>query len=79
MTREDALTWIADVFEEPRENVQVATPRLEIPGWDSLGVLSLMAGLDEKFDVRLTETELNGLESVEDILTVLERAGALSA
>jgi acyl carrier protein len=78
MTREEALAWIAEVFEEPRENINETTPRLEVPGWDSLGVLSLMAGLDEKFDVRLTETELNDLNSVEDILKVLERAGALS-
>lgn len=78
MTRDEAVAWIADVFEEPRENVRESTPRLEIPGWDSLGVLSLMAGLDEKFDVRLSESELNNLGTVGDILTVMERAGVLS-
>ena len=51
MNKSEALGWIADLFEESPENVEDSTPRSEILGWDSLGVLSLMAGLDERFDI----------------------------
>ena len=44
MNTQDAVSWIAEIFEEPPEGVSADTPREEIPGWDSLGVLTLMAG-----------------------------------
>ncbi|MPY87953.1 MAG: hypothetical protein GEU99_08535 [Luteitalea sp.] len=75
---DEALAWVAEMFEEPRENVQAATPRDEIPAWDSLGQLVLMAQLDERFGIRLTEAELPGLKSVQDILDVLQRHDRLT-
>lgn len=73
----EALAWIASVFEEPAANVRENMLRDEIPAWDSLGILNLMAGLDEKFDIRLTEAELPAMKSVKDILDVLRRHGRL--
>lgn len=75
---EEALAWVAEMFEEPRENIQAATARNDIPAWDSLGQLVLMAQLDERFGIRLTESELPALTSVQDILDVLHRHGHLS-
>jgi acyl carrier protein len=77
MNTQEALTWIAETFEEPPERVSADTPRDQILGWDSLGVLTLMASLDEKFDIQLTEREMEGMERVSDILAILQRAGAL--
>jgi acyl carrier protein len=78
MDTQEALTWIAETFEEPPERVAADTPRDQILGWDSLGVLTLMASLDEKFDIQLTEKEMESMERVSDILAILERAGVLS-
>ena len=78
MNTQEALTWIAETFEEPPERVSADTLRDQILGWDSLGVLTLMASLDEKFDIQLTEHEMEGMERVSDILAILQRAGALS-
>jgi acyl carrier protein len=72
MTVESALIWIANLFEEPVENVVVSTRREEIPAWDSLGVLSLIAALDEEFDIRLSENEIQDMKSVEDILQLFK-------
>ena len=55
MTEQEALKWIAELFEEPVENIRPETKQDEVEGWDSLGVLSLMAGLDEEFDILMTE------------------------
>jgi acyl carrier protein len=78
MNTQEALTWIAETFEEPSERVAADTPRDQILGWDSLGVLTLMASLDEKFDIQLTEKEMESMERVSDILAILKRAGVLS-
>jgi acyl carrier protein len=79
MTRDEVLAWVATVFEEPPENVKFNTSRDEIRGWDSLGVLTLMADLDEKFDIRVGEKEMSAMTSVQDILDLLGRNGKLAA
>ena len=77
MTLDEAMAWIADLFEESKESLQPDTPREDIAAWDSLGILSLMAGLDEEFEILLSEDELESLRSVSDILEILKRNGQL--
>ena len=79
MTRDETLTWLAGVFEEPVENVRPDTPRDAIAGWDSLGVLTLMADLDEKFDIRVSEKEMSAMTTVQDVIDLLNRHGKLAA
>ncbi|HUP08425.1 MAG TPA: acyl carrier protein [Caldimonas sp.] len=79
MTSQEALTWIGEVFEEAPGRITASTAREDIPGWDSLGTLSLIAALDERFDIQLSEEEIEGLASVGDIFTILRRVGALEA
>ena len=78
MTEEKALSWIADIFEEPVDNIQSDTSREDIPGWDSLGILTLMASLDEDLDILLSEKEIQELRKIEDILEALRRNDRLS-
>ena len=78
MTQDDALHWIAELFEEPPSNIRADTPKDAIPTWDSLGVLTLMAGLSERFDITVDTTELDGMKTVDDILAVLRRAGKMN-
>lgn len=77
MNETEALAWIADLFEEPVENIQPDTPREAIDAWDSLGVLNLMAGLDETFDILLEDEDLQSMRSVSDILEILRKHGKL--
>ncbi len=77
MKTEDALTWIAEVFEEPPGQLAADTARKKIPGWDSLGTLTLIAALDERFDIHLSEKDMDGMQQVQDILDILSRNGAL--
>jgi acyl carrier protein len=78
ITLESALAWIAETFNEPVACVQESTSREDLPGWDSLGNLILMAGLDERFNIRLMDLELSNLKSVHDILGILRSNGALA-
>ena len=73
MTLAEALSWIAEMFEETPANIGQSTRRADIGAWDSLGQLILMSALDQRFGIRLTQTELSTLTSVRDILDVLKR------
>ena len=77
INNDDVLGWLAEVFEDSRGRLKVTTRREDIPGWDSLGTLSLIAALDEKFDIHLSEQDIEAMESVGDIFAILKRNGAL--
>ena len=77
MNTAEALDWIAEVFEERPGRIAETTRRNDIPGWDSLGTLTLIAGLDERFDIHLSEQDIEALQSVADLLDVLRRHAAL--
>ena len=77
MTTNEAIEWIAELFEEPVENTTHETLRDEIPAWDSLGILTLMARMDEDFEILLEEEEVQELRSINDILEALRRHGKL--
>jgi len=79
MTRDEILVWLAGIFEEPAGNVRPDTPRDQIAGWDSLGVLTLMADLDEKFDVHANEKEMRDMTRIQDVIDLLARHGKLAA
>ena len=64
-------------FEQPAESIKPETPREEIVAWDSLGVLMLMAALDEKHEIMLSDEELRAMTKAGDILEVLRREGKL--
>jgi acyl carrier protein len=71
MTVAEALAWIANTFEEPPGRITSDTTRSDVPAWDSLGQLVLMAALDQQWGIRLSQRELSSLTSVADILAIL--------
>jgi acyl carrier protein len=71
----EILTWVAEVFETPADRIRPETKRDEIEAWDSLGILTLIARMDEDFQVLLTEDEIQQLRSVADIVEVLHKHG----
>lgn len=77
MNLEGALSWIAELFEEAVDDIRPETSSEDIPAWDSLGVLTLMAALDEDFDIQLSDEKIQELRIVEDILAVFDRHGLI--
>jgi acyl carrier protein len=78
MTQHEAVEWIAHVFEERPEQLTPDTLRDDIPAWDSLGVLTLMASLDGDHGIVLTDDEVQEIKKVGDILDVMRRNGKIS-
>lgn len=77
MTSEEVISMLAEIFEEPKANIKPETHRRDINGWDSLGVLSLMAEYDSRFGITLTTETLDSLETVGDLIDLLKEHGAL--
>jgi len=73
----EILAWVAQVFEAPVEKISLETKMGQIDNWDSMGVLTLMARMDEDFQILLTEEEIEQMRSVQDILDVLRKHGQL--
>jgi acyl carrier protein len=78
MTEPEALDWIATLFEEPRGSLLPETRRDQIEAWDSLGVLTLMAGLDADFGITMSDDDFQKITTVGDVLAVMRQNGALS-
>ena len=77
MTLQEALNWIAELFEESVEDITPETLKEDIPAWDSLGILALMASLDEDFNILLTDDEVQNLKKVDDVFELLRKNGQL--
>ena len=77
--QQEAIAWIAHVFEVAPTKLTPDTHRDDIPAWDSLGVLTLMAALDSDFGIVLTDEDIQSLKTVGDLLAVMQKQGKLNA
>jgi len=71
ISRSDALAWFADIFETSAEEISPETLKQDIDAWDSMGVLTLMAELDDRFSIILSRDELETINSIGDLLQIL--------
>jgi len=77
LPEKEAMEWVAGMFDQSAEQLTPETLRDDIPIWDSLGVLTLMAEFDEKFGIVLTDADMRAMGKVDDILAVLRNNGKL--
>ncbi len=68
---------IASAINAPEDQVQPETELKDLEWWDSMGVLLLMAELDERFGIILEEETIGSFATVSDILKILVDADAL--
>jgi acyl carrier protein len=75
MSEDEALNWLAELFGEAKGSLQLDTPRSSVATWDSLGVLTLMAGLDETFDLVVNDADMRAMQKVGDVIALLRTHG----
>jgi acyl carrier protein len=72
---EDVLTKIRQAFKESFEVdpqlVTMETSASDIPGWDSVGHLSLASNLEQIFEISLDVDELIEMENVRAIVRIV--------
>jgi acyl carrier protein len=69
MTQEEKLKELAELFE-----VEAVPPdaRLDSLLWDSMAMLSVIALVKAKFNRRVTGAEMRAMETVQDLLAIME-------
>lgn len=77
ITSAEALRMLEEAFMAPSGSLSADLERVEIPGWDSMGALMLMAELDSRFNLELTPEQSRAMIRVSDLLTWLRAQGCL--
>jgi acyl carrier protein len=66
-------TLMADLFKcDPSEVTDTAGPG-DLPGWDSLGHVALMAEIQKQFGTHVPVEDAIAVESVSDLVAILGR------
>jgi acyl carrier protein len=74
----EAIAWFAEIFETTESEISSETQQQDIEGWDSMGVLTLMAELDDRFSINLSQDELESINTINDLLDVLRNNNVLA-
>ena len=64
----------ANVFKYDGD-ISLATSRRDVPKWDSLQHVALVAALEQQFGISLSMDEMVEIRSVKDICNILDRHG----
>lgn len=72
MNTQEAISWLANLFNVDETDIQLDLPRESLDYWDSMGMLLLMGELDDLFDFTLSEDQLNNIATINDLLGILK-------
>jgi acyl carrier protein len=80
---DEILTKVREVFKtsfniDP-EKVTAETKASDIPGWDSMGHLSLASNLEQAFKISLDVDDMMEMENVREILRIIQAKQAKGA
>jgi acyl carrier protein len=74
MVRPEIKGLFANVFKY-ESDISPATSRRDVPKWDSLQHVALVAAIEEQFGITLSMDEMVEIRSVKDICNILDRHG----
>ena len=74
MVRPEIKGLFANVFKYEGD-ITPATSRRDVPKWDSLQHVALVAAIEEQFGITLSMDEMVEIRSVKDICNILDRHG----
>ena len=79
MEIQKGLEWVTDILSVQGRVLTPEDTRHTVAEWDSLGDLMLLSGLDEKFGIVVSADDLSAINSIAEILELMEKNNALSA
>lgn len=68
---EEARRLVADALERPIEEIGSIGTLEDVPGWDSLGHMRIVLGLEDKLNRPLGAPEIVSIRSIADISALL--------
>lgn len=72
--RSEVKSLFASVFNYTGD-ISLATSRKDVPKWDSLQHVALVAAIEQQFGISLSMDEMVEIRSVKDIGNILDRHG----
>lgn len=76
MMKEKFLTAFKEALEIEDQEIKMSDKFRDYDEWDSIAQLSLIAMLDEEFDLQIEGDEFDKLKTVEDLLKAVEAKAA---
>ncbi len=70
-TEHEIIDIVATAFNVEATTLTLASSRDDVEEWDSMGMLMLMAELDEHYELVLDEEVLAEFQTVQDIVTTV--------
>jgi acyl carrier protein len=67
---EEFIAAVAEILSADAKTLQLGTELGSIEGYDSLGKISLIALVDEKFNVTLSPAKLRTLKTIGDVFAL---------
>jgi acyl carrier protein len=75
MNSKEIIDLFAEGIEVEASTITPETIIAEVPEWNSLGWLTIMSLLDERYDIRLSAPQIRGFKTVGDAINgVMEQA-----
>jgi acyl carrier protein len=71
ITESELLLILEEVFEKDSVEMKVEDSFKDYDEWDSLTQLSLVATLDDEFDININSDELEKINTIQDILNLI--------
>jgi acyl carrier protein len=75
LNRDLLRNLLLDVFLLEPSEFNFELNRADVETWDSLAIVAVAVGVQETFGYHLTQDEAIGLQSVRDIVSLLESRG----
>ena len=73
MNLDQFIEYFADLFDETDpDTIQASTRFKELEEWSSLLALSVIAMIDEEYDVEFRGDDIRGSNTVEDLYEIVE-------
>ena len=69
--KEQLIAIVKEALDLEEDTVVLTDAFQSFDTWDSLGRLSLIALIDEHFDMQLSDDEFNSFETIEDLYKAL--------
>ena len=66
------INIVKEALDIVEETIDLNTQFDSLDTWDSLGKLSLIALIDESFNVQISDKEFNSFETLDDLYTALK-------
>jgi acyl carrier protein len=71
ITESELLLILEEVFEKDSVEMKLEDSFKDYDEWDSLTQLSLVATLDDEFDININSDELEKINTIQDILNLI--------